>query len=165
MHPGTWRVGPVAAELTQPLRHRVLRSHVTGTVHWDDDEHTVAFAARTVDGEVIGTAVVRPEACPWRPDRPDAWRLRGMATEESTRGAGIGAAVLSAVIDRVSTHGGGLLWCNARTPALRFYERAGFTTHGEEWHDPDIGPHIQMWRDVAARDPAASAEGGSEVGE
>jgi hypothetical protein len=44
----------------------------------------------------------------------------------------------------VVAEGGTVVWCS-RTPARRFYERAGFAAHGEEWVDPEIGPH----RDVA----------------
>jgi predicted GNAT family N-acyltransferase len=44
----------------------------------------------------------------------------------------------------VRERGGGLLWCNARVPAVAFYERAGFNTRGEVWNDPQIGPHIAM---------------------
>jgi predicted GNAT family N-acyltransferase len=48
----------------------------------------------------------------------------------------------------VAERGGGLVWCHARTPARRFYERAGFTAVGAEWVEPPIGPHITMWRAV-----------------
>ena len=41
---------------------------------------------------------------------------------------------------------GGVLWCNARTPARAFYERAGLVVRGAEWVDPEIGPHVVMWR-------------------
>lgn len=138
---------PVAE--TYPLRARVLRPGApVGSVHLAVDSHpdTAAFAGRTPDGEIVGSAIVYPEACPWSPDRPRAWRLRGMATDERCRGAGIGTAVLDAVLDHVRREGGTLVWCNARTPARRFYERAGFTVHGDPWIDPEIGPHVAMAR-------------------
>ena len=37
---------------------------------------------------------------------------------------------------------------NARTPAVRFYERHGFAVVSEEWDEPDIGPHVRMERPV-----------------
>ena len=97
---------------------------------------------------VKGTASVRREAPPWAPDQSDAWRLRGMATSEGHRGRGIGGEVLAAVIAHVAGHSGGLLWCNARLPAVDFYRRAGFETRGEAWEEPDIGPHVAMARVV-----------------
>jgi GNAT superfamily N-acetyltransferase len=139
----------VAAELTYELRQRILRPHEALyqlRLPGDDDPLAGTFAARTADGTVVGTAIVLPQECPWRPDDEGAWRLRGMATAPELRGHGVGSRVLRAAIDHVSVHGGRLLWCNARIPAVRFYEREGFRTHGDEWADPLIGPHIAMWR-------------------
>jgi GNAT superfamily N-acetyltransferase len=67
-----------------------------------------------------------------------------MATADDRRHEGVGTAVLEAVIEHVRRNGGGLLWCNARMPAVPFYERAGFTTRGDSWDVPVIGPHIAM---------------------
>ena len=71
-----------------------------------------------------------------------------MATAEGRRNQGIGTALLAEVIGHVRDRGGGLLWCNARMPALSFYRRAGFATRGEPWVDPDIGPHVAIERTV-----------------
>jgi len=142
----------VEAVVTYPLRQRVLRpGRPLGAARFafDDDPDTASFAARAADGEVVGTAVVYPEGCPWLPDRPHAWRLRGMATTPQRRGQGIGAQVLRVALDHVAAAGGDLVWCNARLPAQRFYERAGFRPHGVPWDDPDIGPHIAMWLDLS----------------
>jgi ribosomal protein S18 acetylase RimI-like enzyme len=69
-----------------------------------------------------------------------------MATDPAYRGRGVGAAVLEALVAHARAGGGGVLWCNARVPAQRFYERAGLQTRGEPWEDPEIGPHVLMWR-------------------
>ena len=141
----------VDATLTHPLRLRVLRpGRPADAARFavDDDPATASFAARSPNGEVVGTAVVYPEPCPWLPDRPHAWRLRGMATAPERRGEGIGARVLRAALDHVRVAGGRLVWCNARVPARRFYERAGFLGHGAPWDEPDIGPHVAMWLDL-----------------
>ncbi len=71
-----------------------------------------------------------------------------MATREDLRRLGIGGAVLEAAISHAAEHGGGLLWCNARVPAVTLYLRAGFVEDGEAWIDPVIGPHVVMWRTV-----------------
>src|SRR5690606_32083386 len=115
----------VPPAVTHPLRARVLRASAPPErvrLPTDDLPSTAAFAARTPAGEVVGTAIVMPEPCPWAPGRPGAWRLRGMATAEAWRGAGVGARVLAAVLDHVRSQGGTLVWCNARVPARRFYE-------------------------------------------
>jgi GNAT superfamily N-acetyltransferase len=144
-------VARVPVALTYPLRGRVLRPGAPpARVHLDVDDlaETAAFAATDEAGTVVGTAIVYPEACPWLPERPGAWRLRGMATDEGRRDAGVGARVLAAILDHVRANAGTLVWCNARIPARRFYERAGFVGHGDVWDEPEIGPHIAMWREV-----------------
>lgn len=143
------RVERVPAEVTHPLRQQVLRPHQTVNElcqPGDDDPLVASFAAHDDRGAVVGTAIVRPEPCPWLPERVGGWRLRGMATAEGLRGQGIGAAVLAAALEHAAAHGATLVWCHARTPAVAFYRRAGFTTHGDVWDDPQIGPHIRMWR-------------------
>jgi len=134
------RVGPAD---TADLRRRVLRGG--RPVDLADDDPTL-FHVGAYDGEqLVGTGNVRREPAPWAPDVP-AWRLRGMATEPERRGEGVGAAVLEALLEHCQAEGGGELWCNARTPARTFYLRAGFTEVGEEWVDPEIGPHVRMRR-------------------
>jgi GNAT superfamily N-acetyltransferase len=144
-------VEAVPASVTFPLRQQDLRPHESFerlALPGDDDPDSCHLAARTAHRRVVGTATVRREAPPWEPATRTAWRLRGMATSEGLRGQGIGTQVLDAVITHVASRGGGLLWCNARTPAIAFYERAGFLTRGERWMDPNIGPHVAMWRNV-----------------
>jgi GNAT superfamily N-acetyltransferase len=122
----------------------------------DDSAPGTGNYAAFVDGEVVGTASVRREAPPWAPSEHDAWRLRGMATHEGWRSRGVGSRVLDAIVGHVRAGGGGLLWCNARVPAVPFYERAGFVTRGAAWEEPDIGPHIAMER-VVERSAAPQA--------
>lgn len=148
------RVERVPAEVTFRLRQRVLRPHETLdqlALRGDDAPDAGHFAAYDEAGDVVGTATVRRHPPPWDPDDARAWRLRGMATADGMRSRGVGGKVLAAVIDHVAREGGGLLWCNARTPAVEFYRRAGFETRGDEWLDLVIGPHIVMLRWVDPR--------------
>jgi GNAT superfamily N-acetyltransferase len=145
------RVEQVPAAMSYSLRHRVLRPHQQNPIvlfPGDADPETGTYAAFTAGEEIVGVATVHIEPCPWRPDVAAAWRLRGMATQDGRRGLGVGGAVLAAAMDHVARAGGTLLWCNARTVARRFYERAGFTAHGEPWEDPKLGEHIAMWREI-----------------
>jgi len=157
MEPTVRRVEPQA---TWALRQAVLRPHQSieqvGLGDEGDGELVAYAAVDPATEEAVSTATVRREPPPFDPGAVSAagapaWRLRGMATREDRRRTGIGGRVLSAVIEHVATSGGGLLWCNARLPARALYERAGFVTVGEPWDDPDIGPHIVMWRLVAPR--------------
>jgi hypothetical protein len=74
LEPVKFRIDRVPAQVTYPLRQRVLRPGrpLTSVVlAGDDDPVTGSFAARDASGEVVGTATVRPEPCPWRPDEID----------------------------------------------------------------------------------------------
>lgn len=132
----------VSAAETVDLRRRVLRGGRPVALPGDDDPSAVHVGAYD-DDELLATGNVRRESAPWAPAVP-AWRLRGMATEPARRGEGVGALVLAALLEHCRAQGGGELWCNARTPARSFYARAGFTEVGEEWVDPEIGPHVRM---------------------
>ena len=153
-----YRVERVPVERTRALRKAVLRPYLAV----DDpyvlpDDHlptTVCFGAVTDDQRVIGVARVTPEPAPFDAieslDVAEAgsWRLRGMATSPEARGHGVATAVLGAVIAHIGSCGGGILWCNARVSALGLYERAGMRVRGEVWEEPEIGPHVVMWRVV-----------------
>ena len=145
-HPMPMEIRRVSADATAALRQQVLRPHQTieDLVRRSEGDTDARYFAAVDHGEMIGTASLRPEAPPWAPDQQPAWRLRGMATAEGWRGYGVGTAVLGAVVDHVRSEGGGLLWCNARIPAVPFYERAGLETRGDVWQEPLIGPHIAM---------------------
>jgi ribosomal protein S18 acetylase RimI-like enzyme len=67
-----------------------------------------------------------------------------MATDAGARGRGLGGAVLAALIEHAREHGAARVWCNARTPARAFYERAGFHVTSEEFEIAPIGPHFVM---------------------
>ncbi|WP_170225216.1 GNAT family N-acetyltransferase [Nocardioides albertanoniae] len=145
-------ISQVPVEETYPLRAKVLRNGgppEAARLVGDDLPGVATYAARDVEGAVVGCVGLFPEPCPDLPDHPgEGWRIRGMATDDGLRGQGVGAQVLKAALDHVAAHGGGLVWCNARTTAARFYARHGFQEIGERWDDPEIGPHVRMWREV-----------------
>lgn len=143
------------------LRHAVLRPNQDfDSVLWPGDEEsgTATFGAiEETAGTVVGVATVFREPAPFDPVvvgvagavpelESATWRLRGMATRQDLQGRGIGTMVLGAALSHVVAEGGRLLWCNARVGAIGFYERAGFSTFGDEWELPTVGPHVVMWR-------------------
>ena len=147
----------VASWTTWPLRQEVLRPArpVRDCIYPGEDDPRAAHAAAVSresspgrDFTVLAVGVVMPEAPPWDPGVDDGWRLRGMATRPSERGHGLGGRVLDLLVGHVGAGGGGLLWCNARSPALHLYERAGFVARGDVFELPEIGPHQVMWRTV-----------------
>jgi ribosomal protein S18 acetylase RimI-like enzyme len=131
-------VRAVSLECTRPLRQAVLRPHeaVAAQVSSESDD---AFAAGAFDGdELVAVGLIAPDG------EPGGWRIRGMATAPAARGKGAGSAVLDALLRHAAAEGARRVWCNARTPARGFYERAGFRVVSEEFELPMIGPHLVM---------------------
>jgi GNAT superfamily N-acetyltransferase len=123
---------------TRPLRQAVLRPHQT-VAAMEADELPDAHAVGAFDAdELIAVGLIAPDG------EPGAWRVRGMATAERTRGRGAGAAVLEVLVRHALANGATRVWCNARLPARAVHERAGFRVSSEEFELPDIGPHVVM---------------------
>ena len=113
-----------------------------------DPPQTLHLAARTPDGSVVGVVQFFPAPCPYRPGVRTPWQLRGMATHPSVRGSGAGRALVTGGLARVAALGGDLVWCDARTTAVGFYQRLGFTVVGDPFDEPEVGPHGGMISDV-----------------
>lgn len=136
-------VRQVPVDVVRPLRTAVLRpGQELAAVSWpgDDEPDSVHLAAYEETGDTcgVGTLVREPT------DRPDTWRLRGMAVAASARGRGVGTAVLQALLERARADDAALVWCTARLAARSLYERAGFRAVGEIYDLPGIGPHLRM---------------------
>jgi ribosomal protein S18 acetylase RimI-like enzyme len=135
----TFAIRDVDPAATRPLRQRVLRPHESLeelASHEPPGVHAVA--AFTDSGELVAAGFVCPDG------GPGAWRVRGMATDPEHRGQGAGAQILDRLVEHAIQQGATRVWCNARTPALRLYERAGFERESEEFEIPGIGPHFVM---------------------
>jgi GNAT superfamily N-acetyltransferase len=138
------------AEEIFPLRHAVLRPGrpVSASVY-GEDEDAVHIGAWD-DGLLVGCATVFPD--PWKgtdgwPAEPASWRLRGMAVDPSRHRTGVGRQVLAAVVEAATSAGAPMLWANARTSALAFYEAAGWMVAGAEFITADTGlPHKPIVR-------------------
>jgi ribosomal protein S18 acetylase RimI-like enzyme len=131
-------VRAVTLERTRDLRQAVLRPHETVEA-MACGEPSEAFAVGAFLGEeLVSVGLIAPDG------EPGGWRIRGMATTPGARGAGAGSGVLAALVHHALAEGARRIWCNARTPARRFYERAGFRVTSEEFELPMIGPHLVM---------------------
>ncbi len=60
-------------------------------------------------------------------------QFRKFATLADEQGKGYGSQLLDHVMQRASTEGKQLIWCNARVSATSFYERFGMHATGESW--------------------------------
>jgi GNAT superfamily N-acetyltransferase len=145
------RAEQVDGSRTRALRRSVLRPDADADqpLPGDDRDDLIHFASFDDDGWVASTCFIYPEACPWDGTGARGWHLRQMATAPAHRGEGYGAAVLDAVVQHVADEGGGILWCNARETAVRFYRQGGLIGEGEIFTDEvHTIPHLRMWRPV-----------------
>ncbi|MBA3707750.1 MAG: hypothetical protein H0W83_02890 [Planctomycetes bacterium] len=64
-------------------------------------------------------------------------------------GAGAGAALLVVGDRMVRACGVRMLWCNARTSAIGFYQKQGWTVVSAVFEIPVAGPHVRMTKALA----------------
>jgi GNAT superfamily N-acetyltransferase len=130
------------------LRHRVLRAGLareTAVFPGDDDADARHFAAERA-GRVIGCVTLMLNEWTGEP----AWQLRGMAVEPKLQRSGLGARLLAAAEESVRDQASPtrLMWCNARTPAMKFYGKHGWQVMSEAFDIPFAGPHVKMIKRV-----------------
>jgi GNAT superfamily N-acetyltransferase len=132
------------------LRHRILRAGLPReAANFPGDElptsrHYGAFVLNDSQAGAVGCATFHLNQWEGEP----AWQLRGMATAEQFRRRGLGRAML-ALADRElpgEAAGPSLFWCNARVPAVGFYELLGWKVMSESFEIPTAGPHVRMVR-------------------
>jgi GNAT superfamily N-acetyltransferase len=140
---------PVVAEIpleeTFSLRISVLRPHLRGDelrFPGDDRPNTIHLGA-FLDDVLVGvtTAIREPP-----PDGggDDSWRLRGVAVDPEHQGSGVGWTLMLDCERRIRAAGGEMVWCNARTGVIPFYEKLGFEVFSDVFNIAMIGPHVEM---------------------
>ncbi len=143
-------VREITADETHDLRRLVLRdAEISAVVDWDgDDELSTTHLGVAVDGHLIAISTWLVTSDPIAPDRRSV-QLRGMATDPTVVGRGIGRALLDAGTQRASAGGHDRVWANARVTALGFYERAGWTATGPVFETASTGlPHRHVHIDL-----------------
>ena len=130
------------------LRHRVLRAGLgreTAIFHGDDAATSIHVVAVGAGDETIACATLHLNE--WQ-DAP-AWQLRGMAVAPGLQGQGIGSQLLAALESAAAQSEVNQLWCNARTPAAKFYEKHGWRVVSEPFDIPTAGPHVKMIKAIS----------------
>ena len=145
-------IRPARWEEILDLRHAVLRHGLPReeAMFAGDDELTSRHCGAFCGDVAVGCATFH--ASQWE-DEP-AWQLRGMATLPDYRGKGIGRAVLDEMeadlTAGAATGPGALLWCNARVPAVGFYQTMGWRVVSGQFEIPTAGPHVKMIKRLGA---------------
>jgi YbgC/YbaW family acyl-CoA thioester hydrolase len=125
--------------LARPIRHAVFvhEQRVPAELEADaaDAEATHAVAVNRL-GQAVGTGRlvrVAPQVC----------KLGRMAVLSTVRGAGVGSALLRALIDAARAQGARSVVLHAQDTAVDFYRRLGFTPQGDPFQEAGI-PHLAM---------------------
>ena len=126
------------------MRHAVLREGLpreTAVFAGDDSADTLHVVAED-SGALVGCATLVASAWQGEP----AWQLRGMAVLPSHRRTGVGGLMLKQLLRLARDAAGDVrrMWCNARTPAVGFYERHGWVVASDEFVIETAGPHFKM---------------------
>jgi GNAT superfamily N-acetyltransferase len=135
-------IARVPLALILPLRLAVLRPGMAAEAACfeGDAAATTLHLAASAGAQVVGCASLMLNAFAGEP----AWQLRGMATAPAWRGTGLGRRLLAHAEALLRDHPVRLRWCNARTSAIGFYEKQGWTVVSEEFDIPSAGPHRRM---------------------
>lgn len=132
LHLGPWEELRAEAE---PIRFAVFvdEQKVPADTELDEwDALSVHAVARNAQGVALGTGRLLPDG-----------HIGRMAVSAAARGLGVGAALLTALMEEARRRGFAEVVLSAQTHAIGFYERHGFVAEGEVYLDCDI-PHRLM---------------------
>lgn len=141
----------ISAIDTYPIRQQVLvTDHDIKKVKFENDEdddisfHLGAFK----NSQLVSVASFYYERNPIFEDQHQ-YQLRGMATLPEFQGQGLSSELLNVAFPIIKQNFCTLLWCNARTTAIGFYQKVGFQIYNaEEFIIPGIGPHVLMFKKI-----------------
>jgi predicted GNAT family N-acyltransferase len=146
-------------------------------VRWADDRPRIEIVRRAVFIEEQAI----PEAEEWDDSDPLCWHLLALAPNRDVvgtgrldpagkigriavlpqyRGTGVGAAIVSHLVELAARQGLTQVYLNAQTSALNFYERLGFRAEGPEFDEVGI-PHRRMRRRIGKPDEQRVGRGGN----
>lgn len=134
----------VPLELTLGLRSKILRNGkpLEECIFPTDQTEGVFHLAYYENDEITTVATFYPQNLPEK--QGFGYQLRGMATDTSFNGKGFGTALLKFAIVYIKETTASYLWCNARSSAVKFYEKLGFELISDEFQIEGVGPHYKM---------------------
>ncbi len=142
----------ISSSDTYALRMAVLRDGTpSDEVVWDGDDEPATFhlGVRLDNGTIVAISTWLDRPHPAYEGRR-AMQVRGMATAPSHRNIGLGSILLDSGLTVCRQRGVEVVWARARVPALRFYQRHGFGTIGDEYIDPTTAlPHVDIAAEAA----------------
>lgn len=150
----SFRIEFISAEMTRPVRYRVLWPHKSKeadcVIDIDDDPGARHIGAFDENEQLVGVCSLfdqrserNEEALPLL---DSVYRLRVMGTLPEVRGAGAGAAIIEFACAWCKSVGVKWLWCDAREIAFPFYSKMDFDFVSKSYEVLEIGVHRMMAR-------------------
>ncbi|TFF35086.1 GNAT family N-acetyltransferase [Mucilaginibacter psychrotolerans] len=135
----TLSIEQITPQLTWRLRRDVLYpdQHLRD-MEMDEDNHGYHFGTFAENKLVAVVSLFQ---------REDGWQFRKFAVIAELQGKGVGGQLLDYITEFARQENGRRLWCNARFPAIGFYNKFGFTAIGELFHKNGID-YIVMQKDL-----------------
>jgi predicted GNAT family N-acyltransferase len=104
---------------------------------WDeDDRHSKHYLVFYKD-KAVAVARLKPDG-----------QIGRMAVLPDYRNNGIGSALLQFILKIIETTSLKQVFLHAQTTAIKFYERQGFISHGDIFHEANI-PHREMLKKLS----------------
>ncbi|TDE16364.1 GNAT family N-acetyltransferase [Dyadobacter psychrotolerans] len=120
----------IDADETLAIRHQVLWPDKSPDfVKVPEDESAFHFGL-FADDKLVAVISLFPEG--------DKIRFRKFATVAAFQNRGLGSILLNYVFDFAKNEGYKKIWCDARTTALPFYERFGFSRFSDSFLKENI---------------------------
>ncbi|WP_280540274.1 GNAT family N-acetyltransferase [Chromohalobacter sp. 11-W] len=110
----------------------IEEQNVPQAEEWDGRDPQCLHFLLHVDDRPVGTARLLPDG-----------HIGRVAILEEVRGQGLGLHLMEATLVAAREAGHHAVHLDAQTYAIPFYERLGFTAHGDEFLDANI-PHYHM---------------------
>ena len=144
-----YTIQKIIAQDTYPVRHQVLRSgKPIESCQFDGDElgstHHFGYYLNNQIIGVISLFEIKNE--PFVAQKP--FQIRGMAVLPSFQKQGIGEALVKEAEKFCTTQKADLIWFNARTSAVGFYQKMGYEIVGSEFEIKEVGPHFLMFKKI-----------------
>ena len=132
---------------TYPVRHLVLRAgKPIESCHFDGDElQSTHHFGYFIEDRLLGVISLFEVRHPTF-DAQKSFQIRGMAVLTTHQKKGIGEALVLEAEAFCKKQETDIIWFNARTAAVGFYEKMGYETIGSEFEIKEVGPHFLMFK-------------------
>ncbi len=145
------KIVEISPSETLPIRNEILRpgEDIQQCVfEGDSAPDTRHFGAQDGDGTIVGIVSVYRKGNP-SISSGNTFQIRAMATLPNVRKKGVGRLLVAAAENHASTEGASFIWANARSTAVDFYVKSGYTLASAEFLIEGVGAHHLVVKSLA----------------